>query len=74
MCPASMLSRSLPALCASALVLAACPAHEDETDTSGALVVGVQADDFGGLVGSVHVVVKNDGRVVSDELAGDTVR
>ncbi len=33
----------------------------------GSLVVGVQADDFGTLVGSMHVVVTRDGESVRDE-------
>jgi hypothetical protein len=48
------------------ILLAACPA--DRPDEDGALVVGLQTDDFGGLVGSVHVVVQNEGNVVHDEV------
>jgi hypothetical protein len=46
--------------------LAACPG-DHETVADGALVVGVQADDFGALVSRLHLVVKKDRIVVSDE-------
>jgi hypothetical protein len=39
---------------------------------SGLLVVGVHSDDFGSLVGSVHVVVKKEGRLVRDERLATT--
>jgi hypothetical protein len=48
--------------------LAACPGSStDPQPGATALVVGVQSDDFGALVGSVHVVVKQDDVVVRDE-------
>lgn len=48
------------------VVASACsPSHEDG---SGALIVGVQADDLAGLARLVHVVVKNEGQVVRDEV------
>lgn len=62
------LSRRLLSLIALMLPigLAACPASVDSHE-EGALVVGLQSDDFGALVGSVHVVAKLDGVVVRDE-------
>lgn len=53
-------------LAASSLSLAACPS-EDPPDAGAPLIVGVQSDDFGSLVGSVHVLVTRDGAVVRDE-------
>ena len=54
---------ALPAL------LAACPGSDPDPAPEGAaqLVVGVQADDFGGLVESVHIVATIDGKVTSDQ-------
>ena len=46
--------------------LAACPG-EDPRESDAKLVIGVQSDDFGSLVGSVHVVVEQEGAVVRDE-------
>ncbi|MDB4933102.1 MAG: hypothetical protein JWP87_74 [Labilithrix sp.] len=53
----------LPAL------LVACPgsAPDPEPAHEAQLVVGVQADDFGGLVESVHIVATVDGKVAHDE-------
>jgi hypothetical protein len=48
------------------ILLAACPADPPAED--GSLVVGLQTDDFGGLVGSVRVVVEKEGEVVHDEV------
>ncbi|MBX3208564.1 MAG: hypothetical protein KF764_26260 [Labilithrix sp.] len=47
------------------VVLAACPS--DDGPSGSVLVVGVQSDDFGSLVGSVRVVVKKDGAILRDE-------
>ncbi|MDB5212151.1 MAG: hypothetical protein JWO86_78, partial [Myxococcaceae bacterium] len=54
---------ALPAL------LAACPGSSgDGPGTQHAtLVVGVQTEDFGGLVEAVHIVATVDGKVASDE-------
>lgn len=46
--------------------ITACPGSSDPVGPT-ALVVGIQSDDFGALVGSVHVVVKQDDVVVRDE-------
>ena len=50
-------------------LLAACPAGdtEDPPPQEGSLVIGVQADDFGGLVEAVHIVANVDGKVASEE-------
>ena len=52
-----------------ALLLAACPGSEEAVPPpqDAQLVVGIQADDFGGLIESVHVVATVDGKVASDE-------
>jgi hypothetical protein len=52
------------------VVLAACPGGggpDDPQPQQGSLVVGVQSDDFGGLVEAVHIVATVDGKVASDE-------
>ena len=52
-----------------ALALAACPGSDPEAPvpSDAQLVIGVQAEDFGGLVTSVHIVASVDGKVSSDE-------
>ena len=62
------LRRLLPLLALPALV-AACPAShpDDAPGEDGQLVIGVQSDDFGGLVEAVHIVATIDGKVSSDE-------
>jgi hypothetical protein len=62
-----MLCRALALVVALPLALAACPGDGDPPKDDASLVVGVQSDDFGSLVASVHVVVKQDGAVVRDE-------
>ena len=53
---------ALPAL------LAACPGGGGDTPAAqGTLVVGVQSEDFGGLVQAVHIVATVDGKVADDE-------
>ena len=54
---------SLPAL------VAACPGADggDPAVAEAQLVVGVQAEDFGGLVDSVHIVATVDGKVTAEE-------
>ncbi len=51
------------------LLLAACPGSDapGPAANDAQLVIGVQADDFGGLVESVHIVATVDGKVASDE-------
>jgi len=50
-------------------VLAACPGGggDDPGAQQASLVVGVQAEDFGGLVQAVHIVASVDGKVADDE-------
>lgn len=50
-------------------LLAACPAADpgESPGDEGSLVVGIQSDDFGGLVESVHIVTTLDGKAFSDE-------
>jgi len=51
-----------------ALALVACASSTNPPPPAEAgLIVGVHADDFGSLVGSIHVVVKKDDVVVHDE-------
>ncbi len=50
-----------------AFALAACPS-EDTADESASLVVGVQAEDFGAIVGTVRIVVKKEGVSAVDEV------
>ncbi|MEA2746976.1 MAG: hypothetical protein QOI41_1119 [Myxococcales bacterium] len=54
---------ALPAL------LAACPGSggDGPGTQQASLVVGVQSEDFGGLVEAVHIVATVDGKVASDE-------
>ena len=59
--------RILFALALPALV-AACPSGATGDDAGKAsLVVGVQSDDFGGLVETVHIVATVDGKPASDQ-------
>jgi hypothetical protein len=52
-----------------AALLVACPGSDPGPDPphDAQLVVGVQADDFGGLVESVHIVATVDGKVAHEE-------
>jgi hypothetical protein len=52
-----------------ALFLAACPGSDPTEPSAGEaqLVVGVQAEDFGGIVDAVHIVATVDGKVAADE-------
>lgn len=62
--------RRLLSLLALPTLVAACPGSDpggDPTAVEGQLVVGVQTEDFGGLVDSVHIVATIDGKVSSDE-------
>jgi hypothetical protein len=63
------LRRRLSLLTLPALVVAClgCDPARDPPAVGGQLVVGVQAEDFGGLVDSVHIVASVDGKVSSDE-------
>jgi hypothetical protein len=66
---AVMIPRRLLALLALVpltLALAACPGGDDGP-SRGSLVIGVQSDDFGPLVASVHIVTTVDGQPFSDE-------
>ena len=56
------------------LLLAACPGSDapGPAGSDAQLVIGVQADDFGGLVESVHIVASVDGKVASDETVSPT--
>jgi hypothetical protein len=48
--------------------LAGCGSHHDDPAVpQGQLVVGVQAEELGAYVGQVHLVVKVDGAVASDQ-------
>ena len=60
---AFLAAAALPAL------LAACPGSggDDPGSQQASLVVGVQAEDFGGLVQAVHIVASVDGKVADDE-------
>jgi hypothetical protein len=52
------------------VLLLACPGSKDDGDNEpkdGSLIVGLQTDDFGPLVGSIHFVAKVNGAVVKDE-------
>lgn len=51
-------------------VLAACPGEgggDDPQPSEGSLIIGVQADDFGGIVENVHIVATVDGQPAADE-------
>jgi hypothetical protein len=62
------LVRSLLPLLALPALLAACPGSGSNNEPSkGTLVVGVQADDFGGIIDTVHIVATVDGKPASDE-------
>jgi len=54
------------------LGIAACPGDSGSDEGDASLVVGVQSDDFGTLVSSVHVVVEQDGAVIRDETLATT--
>lgn len=62
-------SFSLLALVALPVLLAACPGSggSDPGVPQASLVVGVQSEDFGGLVQAIHIVATVDGKVASDE-------
>ena len=64
--------RTLAALVVPIATLAACGASHHDEAPEGQLVVGVQAEPLGGLVGNVHVVVKVDGAVASDQTLAAT--
>jgi hypothetical protein len=58
----------LAALVPVAAALVACPGNPDEDPSAEAsLVVGVQADDFGGLVDAVHITATVDGKPFAEE-------
>jgi hypothetical protein len=67
-----MLVRRVPSLflsCVAALgLVAACTGSSpgEPTAPKGSLVVGIQADDFGGLIDRVHIVATVAGKVTSD--------
>jgi len=52
-----------------AVLLAACPGSEGGPPAAheAQLVVGIQADDFGGIVEAVHIVATVDGKAFSEE-------
>lgn len=58
---------TLAALVPLGAALVACPGSPDDPAGGASLVVGVQADDFGGLVEAVHIVTTIDGQPFSDE-------
>jgi len=60
-------SVALVALAALPALLTACPGGGDQPAAQASLVVGVQAEDFGGLVQAVHIVASVDGKVADDE-------
>lgn len=64
-----MTVRRLLALLVLPALVAACPGSEPggEPIPDGQLVVGVQADDFGGLISAAHIVATVDGKVSFDE-------
>ena len=61
-------SVALGALAALPALLTGCPGGGDPPATQASLVVGVQAEDFGGLVEAVHIVATVDGKVADDEM------
>lgn len=67
-----LLRRLLPLLALPALVaiVPACQSGADDDPQptpEGSLVIGVQSDDFGGIVENVHIVATIDGKVAADE-------
>ncbi len=48
------------------LAVVACPGPVEDSNES-TLVIGVQSEDLGGVVGPIHIVAKLDGAVVRDE-------
>lgn len=60
---------ALSAIGALPSLLAACPGSSggEPGAQQGSLVVGVQSEDFGGLVQAVHIVASVDGKVTDDE-------
>jgi hypothetical protein len=60
---------ALSAIGALPALLTACPGSSggDPGAPQASLVVGVQSEDFGGLVQAVHIVVSVDGKVTDDE-------
>jgi len=62
-----MLCRLLSLLTVSSIAVACSSStHVDGPTTSPELVVGVQSEDLGALVGDVHIVVKLDGAIATD--------
>ena len=63
------------ALVAVPVLLAACPGNggSDAGVHEASLVVGVQSEDFGGLVQAIHIVATVDGKVASDETVTGSV-
>jgi hypothetical protein len=61
---ASCVARRIFAALALPALLAACPGE----DRSAVMVVGVQGEELGPLVGSLHVIARVDGAVVADEI------
>jgi hypothetical protein len=63
------------ALVALPVLLAACPGSgaSDPGEQQASLVVGVQSEDFGGLVQAIHIVATVDGKVASDETVAGSV-
>ena len=64
-----MLARRILPFLALPALLAACPGNGGDAPGAqqASLVVGVQSEDFGGLVQAVHIVATVDGKVASDE-------
>jgi hypothetical protein len=61
------MSRSLAVVSLLVFAFGACRSGGSGSAADASLVVGVQSDDLGGLVTTVHLVVKQDGAVVDDE-------
>ena len=57
------------------VLLAACPGNGGSNPGvhEASLVVGVQSEDFGGLVQAIHIVATVDGKVASDETVTGSV-
>lgn len=70
-----MLARRIVPLFALPLLLAACPGSggSEPGVQQASLVVGVQSEDFGGLVQAIHIVATVDGKVASDETVTGSV-